>query len=82
VTTQVVDRCPSSAENPPCTVGQIALSRVTVWKKTGTTFAALGAGALYPLNEHSGINAELKVSLLFPSSGMSVGLQAGYTHGF
>ena len=82
VTTQVVDRCPSNAETPPCTVGQIALSRVTVWKKSGTTFASLGAGALYPLNEHSGISAELKASLLFPSSGMSVGFQAGYTHGF
>jgi len=82
VTTQVVDRCPGSGQDPPCTVGQIALSRVTVWKKTGTTFASLGAGALYPLNEHSGISAELKASLLFPSSGMSVGLQAGYTHGF
>jgi hypothetical protein len=82
VTTQVVDRCPSAMENPPCTVGEIALSRVTVWKKTGTTFASLGGGALYPLNEHSGISAELKAVLLFPSSGMSVALQAGYTHGF
>jgi hypothetical protein len=82
VTTQVVDRCAGGGQDPPCTVGQIALSRVTVWKKTGTTFASLGAGALYPLNEHSGISAELKASLLFPSSGMSVGLQAGYTHGF
>lgn len=82
VTTQVVDRCPDSNQNPPCSVGQIALSRVTVWKKTGTTFAGLGAGALYPLSDHSGINAELKAVLLFPSSGMSMALQAGYQHGF
>lgn len=82
VTTQVVDRCPSNMETPPCTVGQVALSRVTVWKKTGTTFASLGGGALYPLTQHSGINAELKAVLLFPSSGFSVSLQAGYTHGF
>lgn len=82
VTTQVVDRCPSNMETPPCTVGQVALSRVTVWKKTGTTFASLGGGALYPLTQHSGINAELKAVMLFPSSGFSVSLQAGYTHGF
>ena len=40
VTTQVVDRCPSNNETPPCTVGQVALSRVTVWKKTGTRYRA------------------------------------------
>ncbi len=82
VTTEIVDRCPSNMETPPCTVGQIATSRVTVWKKTGTTFASLGGGALYPLTEKSGINAELKAVVLFPSSGFSVSFQAGYTHGF
>ena len=82
VTTQVVDRCPDNSQDPPCTVGQIALSRVTVWKKTGTTFVGLGGGALYPLSDHSGINAELKAVLLFPSSGVSMALQAGYQHGF
>jgi hypothetical protein len=82
VTTQVIDRCAEPTGTPPCTVGQIAKSRVTVWKKTGTTFGALGAGAIYPLSEHSGINAELRAVLLFPSSGMSVSLQGGYVHGF
>jgi len=81
VTTELVDQSPQ---------GQIALddnnqpraSRVTVWKKTGTTFGALGAGAMYPLNRESGITAELKGVVLFPSSGMSVSLQAGYSYGF
>jgi len=83
VTTQVVDRCASATETtPPCSVGRIQPSRVTLWKKTGTTFASVGGGALYPLNQHSGISAELKGVLLFPSSGMSVALQAGYNHGF
>lgn len=91
VTTQVVDVCsPEAAAAVGCTVGQIpvdangnpAPSTVTVWKKTGTTFAAIGGGALYPLDEHSGISAELKAVLLFPSSGVSVALQAGYTYGF
>jgi hypothetical protein len=82
VTTEIVDRCPGSTPEVPCTTGQIAKSRVTVWKKTGTTFASLGAGALYPFNDHSGISAELKLELLFPSSGTGVGLQAGYIRGF
>jgi hypothetical protein len=37
---------------------------------------------MYPLNSTSGITAELKGVLLFPSSGMSVSLQAGYAYGF
>ena len=83
VTTEVIDRCADpNATVPPCTTGEVALSKVTVWKKTGTTFAGLGGGALYPLDEHSGISAELKAILLFPSSGVSVALQAGYTYGF
>ena len=83
VTTEIVDRCSgATTEGVTCTTGQIAKSRVTVWKKTGTTFASLGAGALYPFNDHSGISAELKLELLFPSSGTAVGLQAGYVRGF
>jgi hypothetical protein len=81
VTTEIVDRC-VSGQTPPCTPGQVAVSRVTVWKKTGTTFASIGGGAMYPLSDHGGITAELKGVLLFPSSGMSVALLAGYSHGF
>jgi hypothetical protein len=73
VTTQLVDR---SAQ------GEVALSRVTVWKKTGTTFGSFGGGLMYPLNDHGGITAELKAMVLFPSSGLSMSLQAGYSHGF
>jgi hypothetical protein len=81
VTTELVDRSPQG-QIPVDEQMQPTASRVTVWKKTGTTFAALGAGAMYPLSQKSGITAELKGVLLFPSSGMSVSLQAGYTHGF
>jgi hypothetical protein len=79
VTTEVVDRCDDPAT---CPVGQVARSRVTVWKKTGTTFASLGGGAMYPLTRNGGVVAELKGVMLFPSSGMSVSLQAGYSLGF
>jgi hypothetical protein len=81
VTTQVVDRN-AQGQIPLDANGNPVASRVTLWKKTGTTFASLGGGALYPLSEHSGISAELKAVLLFPSPGISVSLQAGYSHGF
>jgi hypothetical protein len=81
VTTQVVDRN-AQGQIPVDDAGNPVASRVTVWKKTGTTFASLGGGAMYPLSEHSGLSAELKAVLLFPSPGMSVSLQAGYSHGF
>jgi hypothetical protein len=81
VSTEVVDQS-NQGEIPVDEQGQPRASRVTVWKKTGTTFASLGAGGMYPLSDHGGITAELKGVFLFPSSGMSVSLQAGYAHGF
>jgi hypothetical protein len=81
VTTEVVDQGPQG-QIPLDDQGQPRASRVTVWKKTGTTFASLGGGAMYPLSKNGGITAELKAVLLFPSSGATVSLQAGYTHGF
>jgi len=81
VSTEVVDRN-QQGQIPLDDSGQPRASRVTVWKKTGTTFASLGGGAMYPLSDHSGITAELKAMILFPSSGTSLSLQAGYTHGF
>ena len=81
VSTEVVDLGPQG-QVPVDDQGQPQASRVTVWKKTGTTFASLGAGAMYPLSDRGGITAELKGVFLFPSSGMSVSLQAGYAHGF
>jgi hypothetical protein len=81
VSTEVVDRN-QQGQIPVDENGEPRASRVTVWKKTGTTFASVGGGALYPLSAHSGISAELKAMILFPSSGTSLSLQAGYTHGF
>jgi hypothetical protein len=81
VTTQVVDRN-AQGQIPVNAAGEPTASTVTVWKKTGTTFASLGGGAMYPLSDKGGITAELKGVFLFPSSGLSVSLQAGYTHGF
>jgi hypothetical protein len=74
VTTELIDQERST--------GNIQRSRVTVWKKTGTVFAALGIGGMYPLTANSGIVAELRAMLLLPSSGTTIALQAGYAYGF
>ncbi len=81
VTTEVVDRN-GQGQIPVNEAGEPTASRVTVWKKTGTTFASLGGGAMYPLSDKGGITAELRGAFLFPSSGLTFSLQAGYTHGF
>lgn len=73
VTTEIVDRSAG---------GDVVVSRVTVWQKTGTSFATLGAGARYAFSERENVSAELKGILLFPSSGMSTALRIGYNYGF
>lgn len=74
VSAEVIDQEVSS--------GRVQRSNVDVWKKTGTLFAAVGVGGMYPLSENTGIVAELRAMLLLPSSGTTIALQAGYTYGF
>lgn len=78
VITEVVDQNP----NPVAGDALLIRSRVTVWKKTGTTFASLGGGARYPLGENGAITALGQFMYLFPSSGGSLSLQLGYAHRF
>ncbi len=51
------------------------------WKKTGTGFAAVGAGAMYALTPKSGILLEAKVMELFPTAAPAAGLQLAYAMG-
>jgi hypothetical protein len=78
VTTEVIDQNP----NPSPGTQPYAVSRVSVWRKTGTLFGSIGGGAMYPLFDNGGIVAELRAMLLLPSAGTSVALQAGYSYGF
>lgn len=78
VLTDVVDRNPSPSPGEALVVR----SKVTVWKKTGTTFASIGGGASYALSGVGSISAQVKTLLLFPSVGSSLSFQLGYTHGF
>jgi len=55
---------------------------LVVWKKMGQGFAGLGGGVVYNLTESSGIVAEVKAMMMFPSSGMVLEPTVGYTFGF
>ncbi len=78
VETDVVDQNPNPLPGQPL----VRRDRVIVWKKTGTTFAALGGGVRYPLGRAGALTAQLNLMLLFPSAGTALALQAGYSHGF
>jgi hypothetical protein len=52
------------------------------WRKTGTGFAALGAGALVALTPSSGALAELRVMQMLGISATVVAPQLGYAVGF
>lgn len=62
-------------DNPPEQI-------LVVWKKMGQGFAGLGGGLIYNLTESSGIVAEVKGMLMFPSSGQVLEPSVGYALGF
>jgi len=62
-------------DNPPEQI-------LVVWKKMGQGFGGLGGGVVYNLTESSGILAEVKAMMMFPSSGMVLEPTVGYTFGF
>jgi hypothetical protein len=51
------------------------------WKKTGTGFGALGAGAMYAFTPNSGLVLEAKAMEMFPTVATGVGAQLGYVIG-
>jgi hypothetical protein len=72
---QVLDQNPSDPTD-------VVSSRVKVWKKTGTSFASVGAGVRYPLGEIGSLTAEIRGLVLAPSMGTGVSLLIAYSHGF
>jgi hypothetical protein len=76
-------QCPKGTSSPmmdgtPCIPeGQT----LTVWRKSGGTFAGLSAGVMIPLGPKHGVMAELKVQGLFPNSGFAVSPSVGYAFG-
>jgi hypothetical protein len=56
--------------------------KLDAWKKTGTTFAFLGAGAMYALTAKSGPLVEAKYLQMFGASSGGFALQLGYGIGF
>ena len=59
------------------------VKHVDAWRKTGTTFAGLSGGALYPLGgKDQGIFGELRILQMFPATGTVLALHAGYMMNF
>jgi hypothetical protein len=54
---------------------------LTAWRKTGTSFVALGLGALFPLSKTGGLLAELKAQEMIGNPATVIALQIGYAQG-
>jgi hypothetical protein len=65
---------PSTQANPP---GQ----PLDAWRKMGTSFVGPGVGAYYALSEKTGLTAELRYLLLFPTSGSAMSFSLGFALG-
>lgn len=65
----------SQLDNPP-------KQTLTVWRKAGAGFAALGVGVFVPMGDTHGLLLDLKGMFLFPSLGAAAGLSLGYALGF
>jgi hypothetical protein len=56
--------------------------KLDAWKKMGKSFATLGGGVMYAMNPKGGIVFDVRAMMLFPSSGMSISPEIGYSLGF
>jgi len=54
---------------------------LTVWHKSGGTFAGLAGGVMIPVGPKMGVMAELKLQALFPNTGFAVSPSVGYALG-
>jgi hypothetical protein len=54
---------------------------LAAWRKTGTSFVALGGGALVPISRTGGVLAELKLEEMIGNPGTALALQIGYAAG-
>lgn len=61
-------------DNPPEQI-------LVVWKKMGQGFGSLGGGVVYNLSESSGIVAEVKAMMMFPTTGQVLQPTIGYAIG-
>jgi len=51
------------------------------WRKMGTFFATGGVGVMYAIDHNSGVTGELKGMATFPTFGVALALQLGFTIG-
>jgi hypothetical protein len=68
-------------KDPSLTSGYPAQPDLTVWHKSGGTFAGAAGGVMIPIGPKQGVMAELKVQGLFPNAGFAVSPSVGYAFG-
>jgi hypothetical protein len=54
---------------------------LTVYHRSGGTFAGLAGGVMIPIGPKQGVMAEIKIQALFPNSGFAVSPSIGYAFG-
>lgn len=54
---------------------------VDAWRKTGLGFVSAGPGMMYAVSPNSGVTLELKPIVLFPTFGVALSAQLGYSIG-
>jgi hypothetical protein len=55
--------------------------KLAAWRKTGQSFVAGGAGAVFALNPNSGLLLEVKLQEMLGASGTAITLSGGYAFG-
>lgn len=71
----------TSVPPPPSQLDNPTSQTLTAYKRMGSMFGAGGGGVFLPLGRESGILADGKLMVLFPSSGFAVALGAGVAFG-
>ncbi|MEB2311420.1 MAG: hypothetical protein OZ928_06195 [Polyangiaceae bacterium] len=79
----LIDCGTGSAVNPACLTGSAPGQTMTLdaWKKLGQSFISVGGGAMYALTPNSGLQLNLNVMFMLPTSGTVLEPSLGYVFG-
>jgi hypothetical protein len=81
VSVRQTDPQPNAPGAEPAVI-QAGSYNLTAWRKGGPVFASLGVGAMYQIAGTMGVNAEVKVGMMFPNFATIGTFQIGASYGF
>ena len=81
------DTCPADGCLVNDNSGQLIQSNpqtqtVAAWRKSGQSFGAVGGGVMYAIKPNLGIVGAVKVSMMFPTTGLVISPEIGCAYGF